>query len=445
MYPIIAPRLTINGGESLNVTFEEERGQLPLFSGADMVSITDSDSTHLTEATLILEPGGDSSMESLLLNTSALPQGITVPQSNYQSEQGFLTITGDYTTVEYESILSAVNYISTNKNPDDTMTPIVTCRVRDASNLWSNNLTVIITIMAFNDPPMIYLGGPLQLNYSVTLPDTGSDGLPITNQVQFQDPDTTEIQSIQIVLELQTTNGDMVDLNQESLISPIRLLQQDSMNRNVYNLDSLGTSSHSSFGVVLSQVGYRNLNPSAVAPGTRVVRVTAMDVEHVTSAGSRLPGIMSQPSFTFIHVGDEPLTPTTSADSNEQLTQPTTTEIELDTTSTSVLRDTTNSPPLTTSADSNERQTQPTTTEIEFETTSTSVLTVPTDSTTTTAYVTTTTTDHNPMLTCPEELNLPLISESTLGLVVYNWTQTPVEEDHLGQPCPMVGACPYMG
>ena len=406
----IAPQLTINGSESVTVTFEEEMGQLSLFSGGNRVSITDSDSMHLAEATLILEPGSDASLESLRLNSSALPQGVG-PQSNYQSEQGLFTITGDYTAIEYESILSAVEYVSTNQNPDDTMRPIVTCRVRDTSNLWSNNLTITISIMAFNDPPVIYLGGPSQLNYSVTLPHMGSTGLPIANQeVKIQDPDTTRIQSVQIVLELQTTNGDMIDLSRESLHSPSGSLQQDSVNRNVYNLFLM---SHLAYVTTLPQVGYENRNPSAVVPGTRVVRVTALDNELVTNAGSRLPGIMSQPSFTFIHVGEEPPSLTTSADSTEQQTLPTTTEI--DTTSTSVLTDTT----------------------VNIGTTELTTALDPTDSTTATTYATSTS-GHDQKLKCPEELNLPLIPGSTLGLLVYNWTQTPVEEDHVGQSCPVV-------
>lgn len=395
----------------MSVTFEEEKGQLLLFSEGNGVSITDSDSMHLSEATLVLEPGGDASLESLRLNMSVLPQGI-VPQSNYQSEQGLLSITGDYTPAEYESILGAVEYVSTNQNPDDssTMRPVVTCRVRDIStNLWSNNLTITITIVAFNDPPVIYLGGPSQLNNSVTL-EMGSSVSQITTlgQVQVQDPDTTSVQSIQLVLELETTNGDLIDLDQESLFSPSQPLQQD---QNVY---SLGTSSHLALGGILPQVGYRNDNPSATVSGTRMVRITAMDVELVTNAGSRLPGLVSQPSFTFIRVGDEPLALTTPADS-------TTTEQQ--------------TPPITTT----ETNVQDITTTIS---TSTSVLTDTTgDATESTTAVDTTDTTITTVLACPEELNFPLIPGSTLGLLVYNWTQTSVEEDHKGQPCPKVSMC----
>ena len=373
----VAPQLTTSGGESVSVTFEEEKGQVPLFSGGNTVSITDSDSNHLSEATLILVPGGDASMESLRLNRSALPQGI-IPQSNYQSEQGLLSITGDYTLAEYESILSAVEYVSTNQNPDDTAQtrPIVTCRVRDTgTNVWSNNLTITITIVPFNDPPVIYLDGSSQLN-NLLIFSTSQLQITTSNQVVIHDPDTSSVQSIQIVLELETTRGNPIDLSQESIYSPSPALQE--VNRTVYMSTTL---TNGLLPAVIAEVVYRNSDPSATINGTRVVRVTAVDDELVTNSGSSFPGMMSRPSFTFIRVGDEPPVLTTPAD-------PTTTTTE------------------------QQKQTPPITT-----------------------------TEWQTPLTCPEELNLPLISGSTLGLLVYNWTQTSVGEDHIGQPCPMVSVC----
>ncbi len=302
----IAPQITINGSESVSVMFEEEKGQLLLFSGGNRVSITDRDSNHLSEAILILIPGGDASMESLRLNTSALPQGIVAPQSNDQSEQGLLSITGYYELAEYESILSAVQYVSTNQNPDDTMEmrPIVVCQVRDAgTERWSNNLTVAINIVAFNDPPVIYLGGESQLNNSLTLNFILASLLITTRpQVHIQDPDTTRIQSIQIVLELETRNGDPIDVSRESLSSPSPVLRE--VNSTVYT--SITSISHGTLPGTLQQIGYRNSDPLATINGTRVVRITAMDEDLVTNSGSRFPGMMSQPSFTFIRVGEEP-------------------------------------------------------------------------------------------------------------------------------------------
>ena len=386
----VAPQLTTSGGESVSVTFEEEKGQVPLFSGGNTVSITDSDSNHLSEATLILVPSGDASMESLRLNTSALPQGI-VPQSNYQSEQGLLSITGDYTLAEYESILSAVEYVSTNQNPDDTAQtrPIITCRVQDTgTNVWSNNLTITITIVPFNDPPVIYLDGSSQLN-NLLIFSSSPDSLQISTQFDIQDPDTSSIQSLQIVLELETTRGNPIDLSRESISSPSPVLQR--VNNTVYiSRTNFAPLAHGNLPVIIAEVVYTNTDPSATINGTRVVRVTAVDDELVTNSGSSFPGMMSRPSFTFIRVGDEPPVLTTPADP----TTTTTTEQQ--------------TPPITTT----EQQTPPITT-----------------------------TERQTPLTCPEELNLPLISGSTLGLLVYNWTQTSAGEDHIGQPCPMVSVC----
>ena len=391
---IIAPQLAINGSESVNITFNEEIGRLPLFREDNRVSIIDSDSTHLTEAILTLAPGGNASLESLRLDLSSLPQGMA-PQTNYQSEQGLLIITGNYTTVEYESILSAVVYVSTNRNPDDRMRPIVSCRVRDTSNLLSNNVTMTMLISAYNDPPVIYLGGQSKLNYSITLPEAGSSrGLPVANssvQIPFRDPDTSSIQFVQFVLELQNPSGNRtIDLDIESLNSPSGLLNQDQNMRNVYYLNGLGTASHPSYAAFLPEVVYVNANPSAVVSGTRVVRVTALDVDLVTSAGSRLRGLESQPSFTFIHVGEEPSSPTAST-----------------------------APPSTVT----EQQ-------------QTSTLTVTTITSDTAEDTTSVIFDRK--LECPEELNVPLVPGSTLGLLVYNWTQTAVEEVHAGLPCPVV-------
>ena len=315
---IIAPQITINGSESVSVVFEEEKGQLPLFSGGNRVSITDTDSNHLSEAILILTPGGSTSTESLRLNMAALPQGIATPQSNYQSEQGILSITTDYELAEYESVLSAVEYVSTNSNPDDTMQrrPIVICQVQDVTGQWSNNLTIAINIVAFNDPPVIYLAGPSQFNNSLIFE---CSPLPIVErtEVHVQDPDTTDLQSIRIELESETRNGDTIDLSRESLssASPVLARQGDT---NVYM--SITSISHGLFSSALATVQYSNSNPLATINGTRVVRITAVDVDLITNSGSQFPGMMSQPSFVFIHIGDEPVAPTTQVVSTTIIT-----------------------------------------------------------------------------------------------------------------------------
>ena len=310
-----APQITtcINVSESVSVVFEEEKGQLPLFSGGNRVSITDRDSDRLSEAILILTPGGSTSTESLRLNMAALPQGIATPQSNCQSEQGILSITTDYELAEYESILSAIEYVSTNRNPDDTMQrrPIVICRVRDVTGQWSNNLTIAIDIVAFNDPPVIYLAGSSQLNNSLLFE---SSPLPIVErtQVHIQDPDTTDLQSngIRIELESETRNGDPIDLSRESLSSASPVLERQG-DTNVFT--SIASLSHGLIPSILATVQYSNSDPLATINGTRVVRITAVDVDLTTNSGAQFPGMMSQPSFVFIRIADEPVAPTTPA------------------------------------------------------------------------------------------------------------------------------------
>ena len=457
---IIAPQITINGSESVSVVFEEEKGQLPLFSGGNRVSITDTDSGNLSEAILILTPGGSTSTESLRLNMAALPQGIATPQSNYQSEQGILSITTEYTLAEYESILSAVEYASTNRNPDDTMQrrPIVICRVQDVTGQWSNNLTIAIDIVAFNDPPVIYLAGPSQLNNSLVF-SLESSPLSIVDrtQVHIQDPDTTDLQSIRIELESETRNGDPIDLGRESLssASPVLARQGDT---NVYI--SITSISHGLLAATLETVQYINSDPLATINGTRVVRITAVDVDLTTTSGSQFPGMISQPSFVFIRVGDEPVAPTTQVVSTTTTTEPqvppiTTTESETDvpdvttmtSTSASIVTDgttefTTGVDP-TIDATTTELQVPPiTTTETDVMTmTSTTSASITTDGETefiTGVDPTIDTTVTTVPASCPEELNVPLVPGSTLGLLVYNWTQTSVGEGHIGQPCPMV-------
>ena len=451
-----APQITINGSESVSVVFEEEKGQLPLFSGGNRVSITDTDSGNLTEAILILTPGGSTSTESLRLNMAALPQGIATPQSNYQSEQGILSITTDYELAEYESILSAIEYVSTNRNPDDTMQrrPIVICRVRDVTGQWSNNLTIAIDIVAFNDPPVIYLAGSSQLNNSLLFE---SSPLPIVErtQVHIQDPDTTDLQSngIRIELESETRNGDPIDLSRESLSSASPVLERQG-DTNVFT--SIASLSHGLIPSILATVQYSNSDPLATINGTRVVRITAVDVDLTTNSGSQFSGMMSQPSFVFIRIGDEPVAPTTPAVSTTTTTttEPqappiTTTESETDvpdvttmtSTSASIMTDGTTE--FTTGVDPTIDTT--TTTEPLITTTETDVMMM----TSTSASITTNgetefidptidTTVTTVLASCPEELNVPLVPGSTLGLFVYNWTQTSVGEDHIGQPCPLV-------
>lgn len=441
----VAPRLVVNGSESVTVNFMEENERLVLLSGST-VTITDDDSARLSGATLTLDHS-DASLESLRVDASMLPQGVA-PQTPYQSDQGLLTISGSYSIADYESILSAVEYVNTNPDPDDRIMPIVVCRVRDESGSLSNNVTIVITVVEFNDPPVIYLGGPSQVNYSVTLPEMGSSGLPIVNsQVQIQDPDTMNIISIEFILEPQTINGGMINFNVESLISPTGLLNQDSMNQNVYHfvLNSGRPTGHSNYESLIPQVGYVNTNPEAVVPGTRIVRVTALDEELITNAGSRLPRTQPKPSFTFINVRNSEV-PTTQTPI-EQTPQPTTTETKVELTTTPFQLDATISGDSMTSPDAQFTSTQspqstsdsnPGISNIDPQSSPARIHALIHMITGFSSTSMASTTETNPLLMCPEELNVPLLPESTTGLLIYNWTQTPKEEDHMGQQCPPV-------
>ena len=182
-----------------SIVFEERDGRVKLLSGTTQ-SITDPDSTMAAEAvfTLTQRPGGEA--ETLEVDVGSLPSGVTVTQ-NFDTATGILTIGGRYSFSEWLEILRTVEYVNTERNPDELQTRMVAVQIQDADGSISEQAFVLITVQLFNNPPELFIGGPGVMNFVTTFVEDGPC-VPVTSpDVEITDVDSSRgIRLIQIRL-----------------------------------------------------------------------------------------------------------------------------------------------------------------------------------------------------------------------------------------------------
>lgn len=377
--------------------FSEVDGRLGLLENSN-VSIQDGGGTvsGLSRATAHFDnPSAfDQHFERLELNVSRLP--LNMQQLSHQFENGQLTINGSYTLMEYEIILQAIDYINTNQNPDDTPLRGVHFQVFDDMSLGSNIQRATISIRLYNDPPLLYLGGPSAEQQNETIIFDNPiirDGfcVPVLGSSTVSDPDSTQLNSL--CFETET--------NTETISSTTGILHPQINASNLYCANSLSLRTVRN---ILTEVLYC-ITTEPTSPETRTIRAFAEDNGRA----------ISEFAFIFVTFPGSGIT-----------TQPTTTEM------TSQLQHTTKGLAGTT-------QTMDTTPEIVSSispTTATESLQStslnPTELANTPLTTSTTVTVH---AACPQEDNVPLFQGTEIFL--YDWLETNAGQIQM-LPCPQV-------
>ncbi len=142
-----------------------ENGTTALDSG---ITVTDTDSSQLSTATVTMTTGYNSGQDALGFTTQ---NGIT---GNWAAGTGVLTLTGNATVAQYQTALRSITYTNTSDAPDTT-TRAFTIVANDGT-VDSNTESRNITITAVNDPPS---GSPATLttgkntSYTFTTADFG--------------------------------------------------------------------------------------------------------------------------------------------------------------------------------------------------------------------------------------------------------------------------------
>lgn len=166
-----APSLTLSAEP---VSFTE--GESPV-NISSTVEITDQDSTTLTSATVTLTNPLDIGAETLAISGS-LPLGITA--SAYDFISGQLTLTGNATLADYQSVLSQIVYSNTSNTPNLTPRQVEVVVNDDGANP-SNTGVATINLTAVNTPPIatndaVNAIPATPVTFNVTMNDFDLDG-----------------------------------------------------------------------------------------------------------------------------------------------------------------------------------------------------------------------------------------------------------------------------
>ncbi|KAI6650776.1 hypothetical protein LOD99_7827 [Oopsacas minuta] len=126
---------------------EENRETLRLTN--DNFTIIDTDSVQLQSATIIIgnvKPG-----DLLSLNLS---QSFEF-ESSYSDSTGLLDIKGNGTLTDYSQFLQSATFVNLNQNisPEDRY---IEFTVTDAEGATSETVTLVLTIITFDDPPICF-------------------------------------------------------------------------------------------------------------------------------------------------------------------------------------------------------------------------------------------------------------------------------------------------
>jgi len=173
-----------NHAVAYTTTFRE--GDDPLKIAGDKASLKDPSNAGFNELKVVLKnptPG-----DLLTAND--------ISGSPVSSESGILIFTGNNTQENYEKVLKSVKFANDSQNPDQTH------RIIDfsaKSDEFSTNLaTIILAVIAVNDPPENTIAGSQSIKENTPLFFTAQD-----NPISVADVDALE-NDIQVILEVPT-------------------------------------------------------------------------------------------------------------------------------------------------------------------------------------------------------------------------------------------------
>jgi hypothetical protein len=183
--PNASPVITTTAG---NLAYTENAGAVAIDPG---LTVTDSDNTDLTGATVAITAGFVSAQDTLAFTNQL---GIT---GNYNSGTGVLTLTGTTTVANYQTALRSVTYANSSDNPTASRT--ITFTATDGIST-AGSATRGIAITAVNDAPVNTVPGPQSTNEDTAKVFSGAN----SNQISVADVDAG---ANSIKITLTATNG----------------------------------------------------------------------------------------------------------------------------------------------------------------------------------------------------------------------------------------------
>jgi VCBS repeat-containing protein len=273
-----APTITFTGG-----AYNENAAATPLVQN---LHITDVDSGQLSSAKITLSglEGADQIVSSYYTpGTTAGDTTLGIHYSLGTDDDGnvVITLSGNASIANYETLISSITYASTSDNPSTTPRG-VTIEVTDVdvhgnTNLpGSNSASLIVT--AVNDAPVLDLNsadGASQTGYAVTYVENGK-ALNIMGTVAIVDPDNTTLKGATITLSNAQT-GDVLGIASQF---GIKVTNSGIVNGKI-TITLSGDASVASYEKVIQSITFKNTtdNPGS-ADRTVTVQVNDGQSEH---------------------------------------------------------------------------------------------------------------------------------------------------------------------
>ncbi|MEZ5455693.1 MAG: Ig-like domain-containing protein [Lysobacteraceae bacterium] len=150
-----APVVDLNGpaaGDGFNASFTEGAGSVAIVDAAAL-AITDIDSTQIQRADAVFAAVPDGASESLAADTSG-----TSLVATYTAGTGTLSIVGNATLADYQTVLRRLRYDNVSTNPTTSARNVVINAV-DLEGAMSAPVTSVVSVAAVNTPPSFTAGG----------------------------------------------------------------------------------------------------------------------------------------------------------------------------------------------------------------------------------------------------------------------------------------------
>ncbi|MEY2591780.1 MAG: large repetitive protein [Acidimicrobiaceae bacterium] len=264
--------------------FTEDGGPVVIDSG---VTVTDPDSAQLQSATVSITASFLTSQDVLAVTNTGTITGVYAPLT------GILTLSGNDTVANYQTILQSVTYDNTSQNPS-TLARTLSFKVTDAGGAASNIATRAVSVAAVNDAPVLASieGGALAYDTATTA--------AVTSTLTTSDADSLNLTGATVAIALNYNSPTDPPLGQDTLLFTNQSGITGTFDTATGILTLAGSSSVANYQTALRSVQY---NASAPTPsGTRRIDFQADDgagLNHASNVQSR--------DITVTHVNQAPV------------------------------------------------------------------------------------------------------------------------------------------
>ncbi len=178
------------------VNYIEGVGPLPVASN---ITIMDNDHLDLAQFTVVITNPLDMPNEILSVNIS---DDINIT-SSYSPEEGLLTLSGNVSLEEYQTVLRTITYENVEADPGfpDTDPRMIEFVAFDGQN-YSSPVQVLLTFESVNDAPIFDLngGGEEGSNYTTSFTEEGGPVMLTTPDAVLFDIDNTSLAYVRITI-----------------------------------------------------------------------------------------------------------------------------------------------------------------------------------------------------------------------------------------------------